>query len=371
MGTTLAGAGTVLISMSFVFAITAQEVLGSCIFLFVKHPFDVGDRVDIGDKRYVVEQISLLYSIFKCVDNQKVTQVPNNVLNTLWVENVSRSKHMAEIIKIGVSYSTSLEDIQKLNEEILIFIGENSRDFQPDLDVEVVGINDLDRMIIKLEIRHKSNWSNEQLTLQRRNKFLCALVLIMKKIPIYGAGGSGDPAIGEESKPMYTVAITDDKAQVNMQKQAEAKLSQRWDAKKERAEAEEAEELGTPMDGSTKGKEAGVFSPTSSAATTIKENEVHTGAFMSSPFDHSRPSFESRGTGAGRGSAGSSRRGDVEEVRNLLKRESTKGRRKPSPSPASVQGYPQYQQQQYPQPLNFSGNPYHQNDSSAAPPYDR
>jgi len=63
VGTTLAGAGTVLISLSFVFAITAQEILGSCIFLFVKHPYDVGDRVDIDDKKYIVEHISLLYTV--------------------------------------------------------------------------------------------------------------------------------------------------------------------------------------------------------------------------------------------------------------------------------------------------------------------
>lgn len=44
IGTVVAGAGTVLISLSFVFATTAQEILGSCIFLFVKHPYDVGDR---------------------------------------------------------------------------------------------------------------------------------------------------------------------------------------------------------------------------------------------------------------------------------------------------------------------------------------
>lgn len=364
VGTTLAGAGTVLISMSFVFAITAQEVLGSCIFLFVKHPFDVGDRVDIGDKRYVVEQISLLYSIFRSIDNQKISQVPNNVLNTLWVENISRSKHMTEIIKIGVNYDTSLEDIQKLRDELLIFVRENSRDFQQDLDAEVVGINDLDKMTIKLEIKHKGNWSNEQLTLQRRNKFFCALVLIMKKVPIYGAG-RGDPSVGEEGKPMYTVAITDEKAQINMQKQAETKLRKRWDAEKE----DEAEELGTSMDGATaKGKEPGVFKATSSAATTIKEEEVHTGAYMSSPFGHSRSSFRSQ-SNAGRGSA-ESRREDVEEVRSLLKRESTKGRRKPSPSPASTQGYSQYQQQQYSRPFS-PNNPYHQSDSSAAPPYNR
>ena len=39
--TTLATTGTALLSLSFVFAASAQEVLGSCIFLFVKHPFDV------------------------------------------------------------------------------------------------------------------------------------------------------------------------------------------------------------------------------------------------------------------------------------------------------------------------------------------
>lgn len=39
--TTLATTGTALLSLSFVFSATCQEVLGSCIFLFVKHPFDV------------------------------------------------------------------------------------------------------------------------------------------------------------------------------------------------------------------------------------------------------------------------------------------------------------------------------------------
>lgn len=37
--TTLATAGTALLSLSFVFSVTCQEVLGSCIFLFVKHSY--------------------------------------------------------------------------------------------------------------------------------------------------------------------------------------------------------------------------------------------------------------------------------------------------------------------------------------------
>jgi small-conductance mechanosensitive channel len=76
--TFLATASTTLLSLSFVFAVTTQEFLGSCIFLFVKHPYDVGDRVDIvgPDKmNLVVEQISLLYTVFKRIDCMKMVQV--------------------------------------------------------------------------------------------------------------------------------------------------------------------------------------------------------------------------------------------------------------------------------------------------------
>lgn len=89
------------------------------------------------------------------MDNNKVTQVPNSVLNTKWVENISRSKYMQELVKIGINYDTTLEDIQKLREELLEFVRENSRDFQQELEIEVIGINELDKLEIKVEIKHK------------------------------------------------------------------------------------------------------------------------------------------------------------------------------------------------------------------------
>jgi len=58
-GTVIAAGATSLLSLSFVFSTTAQEVLGSCIFLFVKHPFDIGDRVDIGAYHVLELQIKI------------------------------------------------------------------------------------------------------------------------------------------------------------------------------------------------------------------------------------------------------------------------------------------------------------------------
>ena len=212
--TTLATTGTALLSLSFVFAATAQEVLGSCIFLFVKHPFDVGDRVDVGETAYVVERISLLYTMFKCVKNHKRTQVPNIVLNSLWIDNVSRSKAMKETVLMYVNFDTTFEDVELLKTEMATFVKENPRDFQSDIEIEVTGIAEMNKMELKVEIRHKSNWANEAVRASRRSKFMCALVLALRRVPIYGPGAGGAPA-GDKANPTYSVAISDTTAKIN------------------------------------------------------------------------------------------------------------------------------------------------------------
>jgi len=64
--------------------VTAQEFLGSCIFLFVKHPYDISDRVDIsgpdGINSLVVEQISLLYTSFKRIKDLELIQVSTETI---------------------------------------------------------------------------------------------------------------------------------------------------------------------------------------------------------------------------------------------------------------------------------------------------
>ena len=155
--TTLATAGTALLSLSFIFSATAAEILGSCIFLFVKHPFDVGDRVDINDEAMVVERISLLYTVFKGVATHRTRQAPNSVLNGLWIDNVSRSKSMRERLQVYISFDTTLDDVQLLKKEMQNFVRdrENSRDFEPEIDVEVTGVSKMDNMELTIEIRHK------------------------------------------------------------------------------------------------------------------------------------------------------------------------------------------------------------------------
>lgn len=87
--TTLASAGTALLSLSFAFSVTCQEFLGSCIFLFIKHPYDVGDRIDVSGEQMVVEKISLLYTVLTRIDKMQVVQVWFCLLSCLYTNNAS------------------------------------------------------------------------------------------------------------------------------------------------------------------------------------------------------------------------------------------------------------------------------------------
>lgn len=200
-GTVIAAGATSLFSLSFIFSTTAQEVLGSCVFLFVKHPFDVGDRVDISGRSFMVERISLLFTVFRCVTDHRITQVPNAILNTLWIDNLTRANAMHEQLTVSVNFGTTLSHVQSLREEMETFVRdkENCRDFQPDIDIEVVGVgDDMDRLQLHVDIRHKSNWSNESVRAARRSKFMCALVLAMRKLQIRGPGDTSVPVPGFE-----------------------------------------------------------------------------------------------------------------------------------------------------------------------------
>ena len=63
-----------------------QEILLACIFLFVKHPYDVGDRVDIDTKEYTVAKMALLSTNFKRTDG-KFVWIGHNILATKVIEN--------------------------------------------------------------------------------------------------------------------------------------------------------------------------------------------------------------------------------------------------------------------------------------------
>ncbi len=189
----LTSAGTTLLALSWLFATTAQEFLQSVIFVFVKHPFDVGDRIKIygntgatlqGDD-YFVKEIALLYTVFKKMEGH-VIQAPNSYLNTLFILNMRRSGGLAEALPIVIRFGTTLKQIDDLPQTMLEFVKAEKREFQGNILTELRDVKETYSLTVNIVFFYKSNWQNEVLRLQRRNKFMCALIVAMQKVGIEG-----------------------------------------------------------------------------------------------------------------------------------------------------------------------------------------
>lgn len=253
-------------------------------------------------------------------------QVPNIVLNSMWIDNVTRSRAMKEQLEVFISFDTSIEDIELLRQEMEDFVrhSDNSRDFQSDIVVECAGIGNMDKLQLKVEIRHKSNWSNETVRAARRSKFMCALVLALRKVPIYPPGGGNTP-LGDPGNPSYTVAVSDAIAQAGREKAAKTKEEKRLvpskpkDSGKSTGLETEEEKAADQLNSRRPADDAGRDESGTKGMTTI-------------------PTADSRDNSLDR-----DRSDDITSLKEgLLKRESTRGRRRPGetipPQPSSSGG---------------------------------
>ncbi|KAL8842723.1 MAG: hypothetical protein Q9170_000379 [Blastenia crenularia] len=189
----LTSAGSAVLALSWLFSSTAQEFLASCIFVLVKHPFDCGDRVYIygssgaqlkGDD-YFVKEISLLYTEFKKMEGH-IVQAPNSYLNTLFIQNMRRSGGLAEAVPLTVKFGTTIDQIDDLRQRLLEFVKSEKREYQPNILTEIREVVEAHSVNLNVVFFYKSNWQNELLRLQRRNKFICALMISMQEVGIEG-----------------------------------------------------------------------------------------------------------------------------------------------------------------------------------------
>ena len=87
---------TIALCLSVLTAKPWQEILESCVFLFVKHPYDPTDLVLLpeSEKPVVVHKVTLLTTIFRNDKSDEsdtgTRHVPNSRLNSLPIVNKRR-----------------------------------------------------------------------------------------------------------------------------------------------------------------------------------------------------------------------------------------------------------------------------------------
>ncbi|KAM6541893.1 hypothetical protein CsatB_006340 [Cannabis sativa] len=158
--------------------IVAAFVFGKdIVFVFIKHPFDVGDRCVIDGVPLVVEEMNILTTVFLKLNNEKV-YYPNSILSTKPISNYYRSPDMGDSIEFSIDFKTSLETIGQLKQKIKKYIEKNPFHWHPAHNVVVLEIENVNKLKMALNVTHTINFQE----FGEKNRRRTELVMEVKRI---------------------------------------------------------------------------------------------------------------------------------------------------------------------------------------------
>ncbi|KAL1337733.1 hypothetical protein AAHE18_10G159800 [Arachis hypogaea] len=166
-----------LVLAAFMFGNTCKNIFEAIIFVFVMHPFDVGDRCVVDGVELLVEEMNILTTVFLKLNNEKV-YYPNSVLAMKPISNYYRSPDMGDGVEFAIDFSTPAEKIGALKEKIKRYLERNPQYWHPNHGLVVKEIENVNKIKMGVYVVHTMNFQE----FGEKNKRRTELVIELKKI---------------------------------------------------------------------------------------------------------------------------------------------------------------------------------------------
>ena len=155
LGPLLAGLGVA----GFIIGFALQDTLSnfaSGMFILMYRPFDVGDFVEAGGVMGTVSHMSIVNTTFKTIDNQ-VLVVPNNMIWSSVITNVTAQQTRRIDLKFTVSYRDDLDKVEQVLNSIV-----DSHDAVLDEPAPVIKLHELGdsgvMFVVRPWVRTENYW---------------------------------------------------------------------------------------------------------------------------------------------------------------------------------------------------------------------
>ncbi|KAL2895399.1 Mechanosensitive ion channel protein 8 [Bienertia sinuspersici] len=172
-----------VVVLAFMFGNTCKTTFEAIIFLFVMHPFDVGDRCLIDETQMIVEEMNILTTVFLKWDNQKVIY-PNSVLATKPISNFYRSPDMGDAIDFDVHISTPVEKLSLMKERITRYVDNKTDHWYPAPMIVMRDVEDMNKVKFSVWVSHRMNHQDMGERFVRRSLLIEEMVKIFKDLDI-------------------------------------------------------------------------------------------------------------------------------------------------------------------------------------------
>nr|VDD64817.1 unnamed protein product [Brassica oleracea] len=172
-----------VVVVAFIFGNMCKIVFESIIFLFVIHPFDVGDRCEIDGVQMVVEEMNILTTVFLRFDNQKVVY-PNSLLWTKSIGNYYRSPDMGDGIEFSIHITTPAEKIMLIKQRITNYIEGKKDHWYPAPMIVFKDMESLNSVRIAVWPTHRMNHQDMGEKWARRSQLVEEIAKICRELDI-------------------------------------------------------------------------------------------------------------------------------------------------------------------------------------------
>ncbi|KAL6011814.1 hypothetical protein ACLOJK_002280 [Asimina triloba] len=199
----------VVVLVTFMFGNTAKMIFEAIIFLFVMHPFDVGDRCEIDGVQdqtatlnesacklgyrtngtlmvllqMVVEEMNIMTTVFLRYDNLKIIY-PNSALSTIPIFNFYRSPDMGEAIDLCIHVSTPLEKIPIFKEMMRKFIVDKVEHWYPSPQIVLRDVDEMNKLGVSIWFQHRMNYQNMGERWTRREIVVEEMLRVLRELEI-------------------------------------------------------------------------------------------------------------------------------------------------------------------------------------------
>jgi small conductance mechanosensitive channel len=121
LGVETTSAAAILGGMALAIGLSLQGQLSSLaagVILIVFRPFKRGDLVNVGGTLGLVDEIKIVHTVLKTLDNQ-VVYVPNSNITTSTITNFSALPTRRIDLTVGIGYNSDLRHAKQLLEQLL------------------------------------------------------------------------------------------------------------------------------------------------------------------------------------------------------------------------------------------------------------
>eukprot|EP00250_Pteridium_aquilinum_P016983 c23394_g2_i1 orf=349-2832(-) len=166
-----------LVLVAFIFGNTCKNVFEAIVFLFVMHPFDVGDRCVVDGNQLVVEEMNILSTLFTRKTGERIWY-PNTMLATKYIFNYLCTSDTGDSLGFCIDASTPSDKIVTLKDKIAKYIAGKPNHWTRDFNLLVTSIEDNNKMNMQLNVNHTINFNDDLERKIRKSE----LILDVKKM---------------------------------------------------------------------------------------------------------------------------------------------------------------------------------------------